>query len=156
LWDTVAGTEKGQFGPHGGGVLSLSFDPAGHRLATAAEDNQVRVWDSESRQVIHIPTGLSERVNDVRFDPRGTVLAAGGEGGSVYPWGRAGGVDGRPPAKLAAAGAGLRVGPAGAILGNGWRSGMVATVDVASGRPRHSFGGHNGGITSLDFSPNSQ
>ncbi|HJZ90778.1 MAG TPA: serine/threonine-protein kinase, partial [Gemmataceae bacterium] len=138
LWDPVARKEKGQFGPHGGGVLSLSFDPAGSRLATSAEDNQVRVWDSESRQVIHIPTGLSERVNDVRFDPRGTVLAAGGEGGSVYLWDATAGWTGRLLTKLPAPVTCLRFDPTGAVLAVGCRSGMVATVDVASGRPRHS------------------
>jgi WD40 repeat protein len=133
-------------------VVNLSFDPSGRRLATAAGDHRVRVWILDNKQVEQTPAGPVGRVNDIRFDPGGKSLVAGDESGLVYVW-DASSWTGRELIKLPAAVTCLRYDPTGAILAVGCRNGTVTTVDVASGRPRQTLGGDNGGVASVAFGP---
>lgn len=51
---------------HGGEVRSLDFSPDGHRIATAADDKVVRIWDLD-RTDVERPVPLREGDSDVHF-----------------------------------------------------------------------------------------
>ncbi|KAJ5103269.1 Chromatin assembly factor 1 subunit B [Penicillium argentinense] len=74
-------------------IYSVHFDPNGKgRLATAGNDNNVRLWRVEStgeeRKVTYLSTLLkhTQAVNVVRFCPKGEMLASAGDDGNVLLW----------------------------------------------------------------------
>ncbi|KAJ5094240.1 hypothetical protein N7456_010101 [Penicillium angulare] len=74
-------------------IYSVNFDPNGKgRLATAGNDNNVRLWRVEStgeeRKVTYLSTLLkhTQAVNVVRFCPKGEMLASAGDDGNVLLW----------------------------------------------------------------------
>ncbi|KAL2823708.1 WD40-repeat-containing domain protein [Aspergillus cavernicola] len=74
-------------------IYSVHFDPNGRgRLATAGNDNNVRLWKVETvgqeRKVSYLSTLLkhTQAVNVVRFSPKGEMLASAGDDGNVLLW----------------------------------------------------------------------
>ncbi|PYH98219.1 WD40 repeat-like protein [Aspergillus ellipticus CBS 707.79] len=74
-------------------IYSVHFDPNGKgRLATAGNDNNVRLWKVEStgeeRKVSYLSTLVkhTQAVNVVRFSPKGEMLASAGDDGNVLLW----------------------------------------------------------------------
>ncbi|KIW17584.1 hypothetical protein PV08_04779 [Exophiala spinifera] len=74
-------------------IYSVHFDPRGKgRLATAGNDNNVRLWSieasGEERKVTYLSTLTrhTQPVNVVRFCPKGEMLASAGDDGNVLLW----------------------------------------------------------------------
>ncbi|PKY02540.1 WD40 repeat-like protein [Aspergillus campestris IBT 28561] len=74
-------------------IYSVHYDPNGKgRLATAGNDNNVRLWRVEStgedRKVTYLSTLIkhTQAVNVVRFSPKGEMLASAGDDGNVLLW----------------------------------------------------------------------
>ncbi|QSS50649.1 chromatin assembly factor 1 subunit B [Histoplasma capsulatum var. duboisii H88] len=74
-------------------IYSTHFDPHGKgRLATAGNDNNVRLWkietSGEERRVTYLSTLIkhTQAVNVVRFSPKGEMLASAGDDGNVLLW----------------------------------------------------------------------
>ncbi|KAL2864150.1 putative chromatin assembly factor 1 subunit B [Aspergillus lucknowensis] len=74
-------------------IYSVHFDPNGKgRLATAGNDNNVRLWKVETvgqeRKVTYLSTLVkhTQAVNVVRFSPKGEMLASAGDDGNVLLW----------------------------------------------------------------------
>ncbi|OAP62265.1 hypothetical protein AYL99_04468 [Fonsecaea erecta] len=74
-------------------IYSVHFDPHGKgRLATAGNDNNVRLWSieaqGEERKVTYLSTLTrhTQPVNVVRFCPKGEMLASAGDDGNVLLW----------------------------------------------------------------------
>jgi WD40 repeat protein len=64
----------------------VSFSPDGRRLASASEDNTVRVWDAGSGQELLILKGHTDGVRAVSFSPDGRRLASASEDKTVRVW----------------------------------------------------------------------
>ncbi|TPX22588.1 hypothetical protein DIZ76_014465 [Coccidioides immitis] len=74
-------------------IYSVNFDPNGKgRLATAGNDNNVRLWrveaTGEERRITYLSTLIkhTQAVNVVRFCPKGEMLASAGDDGNVLLW----------------------------------------------------------------------
>ncbi|KAH8906297.1 WD40 repeat-like protein [Coniochaeta sp. PMI_546] len=74
-------------------IYSAHFEPSGKgRLATAAGDNNVRLWkiegEGEDRRVEYLSTlsKHTQAVNVVRWAPKGELLASAGDDGNVILW----------------------------------------------------------------------
>ena len=72
---------------HTGVVYAVAFSPDGRRLASAGEDQVLRLWSTADNQPIGAPlTGHSALIYSVAFDPTGARLASGSfDGGDVLP-----------------------------------------------------------------------
>jgi WD40 repeat protein len=67
-------------------VRGVAFSPDGTRLATAGEDQTVRVWDAHTGHQVLELKGHRHWVACVAFSPDGMRLATGGFDGLARPW----------------------------------------------------------------------
>jgi WD40 repeat protein len=71
---------------HLGAVLGLAFDSARNRLATASEDNTLKVWDTVSGKEVSTLRGHRGRVLGVAFSPDGRHIASGSFDDTARLW----------------------------------------------------------------------
>src|SRR5262249_42794298 len=85
IWDTETGKRVRSLRGHTERVNSVTYSRDGRFLATASNDDSVRLWLSSSgREVYKLsPGGFSA---GVAFRRDGTVLVSGGSNGKVTVW----------------------------------------------------------------------
>jgi WD40 repeat protein len=71
---------------HEAGVLAVAFSPDGERVAAAAADGFIRVWDRRTLREVLTLRGSTDAVAALAFSPEGEYLASGSAGGSVCVW----------------------------------------------------------------------
>jgi WD40 repeat protein len=67
-------------------VRAVTFSPDGQLLASASDDQSVRLWDTSSGQPIATLEGHTDWVRAVTFSPDGQLLASAGDDRSVRLW----------------------------------------------------------------------
>jgi WD40 repeat protein len=79
-------TELLVFSGHTGDVHGVAFSPDGSRLASASQDGTVKVWESQTGQLVRTLQGHSDWVSGVAFSPDGKRLASASGDGTVKLW----------------------------------------------------------------------
>ncbi|GAB7106637.1 hypothetical protein JCM4814A_49510 [Streptomyces phaeofaciens JCM 4814] len=67
-------------------VTGIAFSPDGRLIATAGDDETVRVWDGDTGTLLHILAGHNDSVTTVGFAPDGRTLASGSYKKKVRIW----------------------------------------------------------------------
>nr|BEK63709.1 hypothetical protein KPHV_09360 [Kitasatospora purpeofusca] len=86
LLSTQAQPFAGRLLGHTGPVNSCSISPDGRLLATASNDETVRLWSLPDRRPAATLTGHNSAVRTVTFSPDGRLLASAGSDGTVRLW----------------------------------------------------------------------
>jgi WD40 repeat protein len=79
--ETISGHSE-----HKGAVRSLSWSPDGRRLASAATDLTIRIWDLATKETMATLFGHGGSVESVVWSPDGSQLASTGEDGTIKIW----------------------------------------------------------------------
>jgi WD40 repeat protein len=74
-------------------VHGAALSPDEKQLATASEDETIRLWDLDATRELLVLYGDHSSMTDVVFSPNGELLAAAQASGAVRVW------DGRPRLK---------------------------------------------------------
>ena len=85
IWDWRSGRRIADL-KHGSFVYDVDFTPDGKRLATACQDNSIRLWDAERWDQVAVLRGHRDYVHAVAFAPDGMQLASASGDHTIRIW----------------------------------------------------------------------
>lgn len=139
---------------HTNGIQSAIFSPDGRWLASASNDNEVKLWDLASGRELRSFTGHSDVVRCIAFSPDSRFLASGSSDKTIKLWDIATGRDLRTFTGHANYVTVLAFSPDGRTLASGSWDNSIKIWDVDSGRELRTLTGHTNIVFALAFSPN--
>jgi WD40 repeat protein/tRNA A-37 threonylcarbamoyl transferase component Bud32 len=71
---------------HRGVIWEITCSPDGRRLATAGDDQTIRLWDAQDLRELRVLRGHDDAVYTIAFSPDSRWLASAGEGGTIKLW----------------------------------------------------------------------
>ncbi|MEC4849400.1 MAG: TIR domain-containing protein, partial [Jaaginema sp. PMC 1079.18] len=77
--------ERNRLIGHQGWVNRIAFSPDGQTLASASDDNTIKLWNLRGEE-LHSLTGHQDEVNRIVFSPDGQVLASASKDGTIKLW----------------------------------------------------------------------
>ncbi len=86
LRDAETGVVKFRLKGHKASVAELSFSPNGTRLASASDDNTVRLWNTETGEEVAVLKGHTGSVTGVAYSPDGNRLVSSSRDGTIKLW----------------------------------------------------------------------
>ncbi len=151
---------------HDSWILSASASVDGALLATASEDQTVRLWAVEGLarppHCLHTLRGHTGRIRAVAFQPRTEsttgppILASAGDDGAIILWD---GAAGRPLQRLQSETGAIRslaFLPGGDLLVSGGNDRLITLWDLRLGHPRSRWAGHAHDISKVICHPSGE
>jgi len=134
-------------------VNCVALSPDGKRLASASDDQTVKVWDATSGQEMLTLKGHTNGVNAVAFRPDGKRLASASEDGTVKVWDASSGQETLTLKGHSSPVRTVAFSPDGKRLASASEDGKVKVWDAGNGLETLTLKGHEEDVSSVAFSP---
>ncbi|XYI01494.1 eIF2A-related protein [Sorangium sp. So ce1128] len=138
---------------HSGPINALAWAPDGKRLASAGDDQTVRIWDTSTRNELARFRGHSNAVRAVTWHPDGKHLASAGDDQTVRIWDAG---TGKEIARLKGHSDWVMAvvwHPDGTLLTSAGKDQAVRLWDVGTGKEIACLKGHLNGVRAVTWHP---
>jgi WD40 repeat protein len=134
-------------------LRDVAFSPDGRLLASASEDETVRLWAVATEAKARTLTGHTDKAFGVAFSPDGRLLASAGKDKTVRLWEVATGAQVRTLTGHSRWVFGVAFSPDGALLASASDDKTVRLWKVATGAQVRTLTGHTDTVRGVAFSP---
>ncbi len=137
-------------------VRALAWAPDGQQLASASDDDTLRLWDPATGQPTATLQGHTNWVRALAWAPDGQQLASASGDGTLRLWDPA---TGQPTATLQGHTNWVRAlawAPDGQQLASASNDGTLRLWDPATGQPTATLQGHTGWVRAVAWAPDGQ
>jgi WD40 repeat protein/tetratricopeptide (TPR) repeat protein len=138
---------------HSSLVNSVVFSPDSKTLASASDDNSIKLWDVDTGKQLKTLNGHSSLVNSVVFSPDGKTLASASDDNSIKLWDVATDQQLKTLSGHSSWVNSVVFSPDGKTLASGGADNSIKFWDVATDQQLKTLNGHSSWVNSVVFSP---
>ncbi|KAF9010267.1 chromatin associated protein, partial [Cyathus striatus] len=140
-------------------IRSVRFSPDGRLLATGAEDRLIRVWDIQSKRIIHVFDGHEQEIYSLDFSRDGRLIISGSGDKTTRIWDlndkscKIFTINDSDSLENDCGATSVAISPNGAVVAAGSLDTVVRLWDVVTGRLLERLRGHRDSVYSVAFTP---
>ncbi|BAZ39777.1 hypothetical protein NIES4101_57330 [Calothrix sp. NIES-4101] len=134
---------------HSSYVNGVGWSPDGTTLASASDDNTIKLWDTITGKPLKTLTGHSSEVIDVEWNTDGIILASASRDKTIKLWDA---TTGKPLKTLTGHSSyvnGVGWSPDGTTLASASDDNTIKLWDVTTGKPIKTLTGHTSGVNAV-------
>ncbi|KAG9122591.1 general transcription repressor, partial [Ceratobasidium sp. 392] len=138
-------------------IRSVCFSPDSKHLATGTEDDRLRVWDVETKQIHKYLDGHTNDIFSLEFSPDGRLIVSGSADGTIRVWDVE--TDQCKVLRITESSAdhagvtSVAISPDGQLVAGGSCDGVVRIWEIESGALVERPSGHGENVYSVAFMP---